>query len=54
MHHTNIKKSSLAYATTKKKELTVYDFLLPTADKPTALQELIRLPQRNRALYLQK
>ena len=40
MHRTNIKKSSLAYATTKKKELTRYNFLLPTTDKPTALQKL--------------
>ena len=32
----------------------MHNFLLPTADKPTAWQELIRLPLRNRALYLQK
>ena len=37
-----------------KKELTMYNFLLPTADKPIAWQELICLVLQNRALYLQK
>ena len=33
---------------------TVYNFLIPTADKPTAWQELIHLLLQNQALCLQK